>query len=840
MDEPVTVDSIALEGFRAYLDRRELCLASRQGARSLAVFAPNATGKSALIDGFEFFFSATGTLQRLGDRRADTRAGPPALAHNLAGERGVRSVVDISFRFGPKVSSGSRTVGLDQPERPEVAERILEVTRTPFVVRGYELRGFVEDTTAERQYEEFTRWFGLDELLRVQRETREIRLTIERDAEGTATRDAIVKQLKAETDGVVDQWDEDAIANWFGDTLLNSLDPLFAITEWRRGSETHKELTRRKDDEDHRLGIATLVEISEQITQFLGAGFKAEADRDELPPGALKRFQKSASQLHVAVENETKLRTASEKAVFKQVWDAAKNLLAGGDPPIIVCPVCTTPLSQTVLGSADAVLQHLVTELDGLSALADAERIAEEQRAACKEWHGEVVDDLGRLDSLLTASELADPLEKVKEYRQSLGQWVLDQPPPDSGAVVRSLGRLREGLDRQAEEIRSRQGTATYGRALSAYEGVADLKAKLLHAEAYQRELARIHEALVVIDAFVNREIRDYMNALLGDLSADIAGMYGAIRGPEAPTPRPRLELPGEGDINQRRLLLRMDFASNRTSVAPSGYMSDSEVHALALSLRLAAIRQLNGPVRVVILDDVVTSYDAEHRRNIAALLAELSDDSQFILVTHDERFYNFLKDLCPQQSWIFKQILDFDAEAGPDFADHKVADEVIEDKLKRRERAANDIRQAEEEWLRGICLGFGVSIRMRGVSDAYRYGGSEMAQALATFLKSRNLVPPLTAGVVNRLISTLQRGEIENFGSHFTDDPYASRSGGDEKARWNEFKQFRALFRCPACCRTRFVRSDTQHYPRCKHRSCETPFRFVEPNPSEDEDGEE
>lgn len=64
-----------------------------------------------------------------------------------------------------------------------------------------------------------------------------------------------------------------------------------------------------------------------------------------------------------------------------------------------------------------------------------------------------------------------------------------------------------------------------------------------------------------------------------------------------------RLELPGEDDTNQQRMAnSRIDFADNRQSVAPAGYLSDLRIYLVALALRLAAIRKFNGAAPVIAL----------------------------------------------------------------------------------------------------------------------------------------------------------------------------------------------------------------------------------------------
>jgi ribosomal protein L37AE/L43A len=140
---------------------------------------------------------------------------------------------------------------------------------------------------------------------------------------------------------------------------------------------------------------------------------------------------------------------------------------------------------------------------------------------------------------------------------------------------------------------------------------------------------------------------------------------------------------------------------------------------------------------------------------------------------------------------------------------------------------AANEMRQAEEEWLLDKCREFGVDVRIREIDRAYSYERSELALALATYLRGAGLVPPAVPGVSNRFLVSLQKGEIENFGSHFQEGPYGDGSIGDEKARWAEFKYFRDRFVCPACKRTKFKRPLALKKPVCAHDKCETQFQF-------------
>jgi recombinational DNA repair ATPase RecF len=141
MTEPFVLERLTLTAFRAYLTPAVFDFSSK---RSLAVFAPNGKGKSSIVDGLEFMFSKDGTLLRLGTRTIHNRAGLAALAHNRAAEKGVEPAVFVRFRKGNQRPDGTRRASGTQRPRPEVADDVATQFVVDPIVRGYELRQFVE------------------------------------------------------------------------------------------------------------------------------------------------------------------------------------------------------------------------------------------------------------------------------------------------------------------------------------------------------------------------------------------------------------------------------------------------------------------------------------------------------------------------------------------------------------------------------------------------------------------------------------------------------------------------------------------------------------------------
>jgi len=450
----------------------------------------------------------------------------------------------------------------------------------------------------------------------------------------------------------------------------------------------------------------------------------------------------------------------------------------------------------------------------------------DDAETAASKAHTQLVAALPGLIGLIGDGEVALKADLIA-YQAGFAGWPQGAIPASTN-IMPAIATLLITLDQAIADIKAKQGDYTYLRAKTKIDRLLELRAEHDLALRTGDELVKLSDALTAQAATISAEIRTKVQALLDKLQTPMNDIYKLIQGASA-TPI-RLELPAEDDTNQQRLTLLIDFAKNRTGVQPGGYLSDSQIHSMALALRVAAIKQFNSGAPIIALDDIVTSYDADHRRTIAGLIATMFGDWQILITTHDERFFNYLKDQLEAKMWHFTRITGLDPASGPRFADHKVSDEMIEERWADGQSAANEMRQAEEEWLLGICRDFGVSVRIRPLERAYSYERSELASALAGLLKDAKLEPALVPGVNNRFLASLVKGEIENFGSHFQDGLYGDGSIGDEKTRWEEFKAFRSQFTCRKCSRTKFQRPFTLKKPVCAHNGCEAQFEFAMP----------
>lgn len=822
MVDPTLFHSLTLEGFRAYLQPKTFNLSKKP---CLAIFAPNGFGKSSVIDAIEFLFSEHGTLERLGHRTLNNQAGPPALAHNAAEATGIVPMVKFTTITGTATVEGSRTAtGNRRPIHPAATAMNAGFVVSP-IIRGYTLRTFVETHSPENRYSDVASWLQLSPLVEVQKNLRLLRRDVKAAAESTTEQVRLAGLLRSETAQAVQAWDDATVLGFVNLSVIAPLDPELTLAALSAQDEGYIEVGNRVEAEEKRLGLAGLKQIRNSLVA-LWQKIVPEDGGNSVYSGAIESFEKALSALSDAKATEVVERENAAGTVFRSVWKEAEKLFADDATAPDACPVCATAIGNTAAGSVLAIRDLLTTHLEDLQSYNEAKTALDDAETAASQAHSRLMARLPAMIEHLSDDDGDGFKTALIAYQAGVNGWPT-VAAPNSSAIVAELETRLSNLDHEIADIKAKQGEHTWVKVKASIDRLLDLQKDVALATRTTEQMTTLHEALVAQATLVSGKIRDKVQSLLDTLQAPMNDIYKEIQGANA---KPiRLELPGEDDTNQQRMQLVIDFADNRQSVAPGGYLSDSQIHSVALALRLAAIKKFNSAAPVIALDDVVTSYDADHRRAIGALLAKMFTDCQIILATHDERFFNHLKDQLAAKDWQFTRIIGLDPAFGPRFADHKVTDEMIADRWAKGQSAANEMRQAEEEWLLGIARGFGVNVRIRQLEKAYSYERSELASAIGMFLGNLKLTPADVPGVNNRFITSLIKGDIENFGSHFQDAPYGNGSVGDEQTRWDEFKAFRKQFEC-VCGRTKYQRPFGLNKPVCAHDKCETQFAFKTP----------
>src|SRR5471030_353221 len=188
----IQIRSIELDGFRGYPTSETIHL----NGKSLLVFAPNGYGKSSIADAFEFIISPNGTLERFGERARATNTGRQPLRNsNRAGHERLSVTLRWSDNRQPFEARRDISIGGNTP--PANLGLLLQQIRVPIIIRGHDLRKFVEDISPYDRYMETASYLGAARLADLQADLRSLKTQLTQSDNTATNRARIGATLRA-------------------------------------------------------------------------------------------------------------------------------------------------------------------------------------------------------------------------------------------------------------------------------------------------------------------------------------------------------------------------------------------------------------------------------------------------------------------------------------------------------------------------------------------------------------------------------------------------------------------------------------------------------------------
>lgn len=139
----------------------------------------------------------------------------------------------------------------------------------------------------------------------------------------------------------------------------------------------------------------------------------------------------------------------------------------------------------------------------------------------------------------------------------------------------------------------------------------------------------------------------------------------------------------------------------------PHALHSEGHQDSMGLCLYLALAEKLTrNQIDLIILDDVVMSVDAEHRRQVCNMLATTFPDRQFLITTHDRTWANQLKTEGVIKPKELIEFYNWSVEFGPQLNLESEIWELIEQDLGRNDiaNASLRLRRGSEEFFSSVC----------------------------------------------------------------------------------------------------------------------------------------
>jgi len=244
----------------------------------------------------------------------------------------------------------------------------------------------------------------------------------------------------------------------------------------------------------------------------------------------------------------------------------------------------------------------------------------------------------------------------------------------------------------------------------TAYDRLTQIEALL---GTWREESDKYHLAKVARDhgVLLYETFLAARDKILGELYSEIRQrfeeLYRLLHGPDEANFISLLE-PDEAGLN-----FKVNF-HGRGMHPPHALHSEGHQDSMGICLFLALAERLTkGKFSVTLLDDVVMSVDAEHRKNLCRVLRDQFQGRQFIIATHDEVWARYLKSMGVVQSSDVIELLNWDLSTGPSSDYQRDIWLQIDAELQRNDvpAASSKLRRWAEAFFRDACDNLAASV---------------------------------------------------------------------------------------------------------------------------------
>ena len=160
----------------------------------------------------------------------------------------------------------------------------------------------------------------------------------------------------------------------------------------------------------------------------------------------------------------------------------------------------------------------------------------------------------------------------------------------------------------------------------------------LLLLKKEEELLKKQHSTLSKVSSDFNSKQQREMEKILSEISTNLRVFYTFMAGKEQ-VKDIELETIENKEGVFSGIGLKMKFYEEETHSSKT-YLSESRLDCLGLSLFLASVKLFNKKSRFFILDDVISSFDKNHRLRFGQLITEKFGDYQIFVFTHEREWF--------------------------------------------------------------------------------------------------------------------------------------------------------------------------------------------------------
>ncbi len=460
------------------------------------------------------------------------------------------------------------------------------------------------------------------------------------------------------------------------------------------------------------------------------------------------------------------------------------------------CPLCLQPKNR------DELLSELKKRLNQIEESSKAKAVFDNAKQAILKIISDRIKKLEYLtsDSLYNESGHANIKKAVDSLLEKIGAYQKDaNEKVTSGNNISApkILKLQKGdfaiIEKIASKIKSIEDALKKDNRAVLYSNISAAKDAFLKIKQFEKEKKVLEEQRATMETIYNEFVKKQKEELenfIAQFSGTINEFYQFMNPMEQFKELKIVTIGEEDELNG--ITIEYEYNGNWIS-PPQKYFSESHLNCFGLSFFLASVVAFNNENKFLVLDDVISSFDSNHRKRFADLLFEKFSDYQIILLTHEHEWYQYVSQLAKRKSWLINEIRWSDTDGT--YLDDKPADlrELIEANLSKGDVAilGNPIRKYLEHLLKEICLNLEVKVSFRYNEINEKRMPDELLNELKSKINKSSGELKAKMPVIERILNSSVLG---NLLSH--DNPFNPKIG-DLKAFWADIIELENLFYC-------------------------------------------
>ena len=464
----------------------------------------------------------------------------------------------------------------------------------------------------------------------------------------------------------------------------------------------------------------------------------------------------------------------------------SKNYIASETPE--TCPVCQNEISTPNI----------------LNDLAQKENEIEKENSRLKNWQNQnsnLITQIKFLNNKLAGYDLDNLIEDIEK----LNNLEITPSQMDREILVNLNEKLTK-LNQNNERLKS------------AFDKIS-LLADRQKIEKDIEKLEKYYEASQAsLDSFSETK-KNKIKELFEDIGCLIGKYYKFIH-EDDDINYPRVDVQ-----NSKGLVLALLFGEDDAD--PRSFSSEGHLDSLGLCIFLAFAKLYN-KYNFLILDDIISTVDLDHKERVIHLLFEKFRNYTFIITTHNKLWYEQLQRLSSSNNmrhkFTFMEILDWDKNEGPILSRNMTDKKRIEEHLDANDTfaAGNAIRRHFEFILDDLCKINRIELPIQSHYAAYDYYNPVKKYFLDNLFKDTD-VEEYYKAVFKQLDDTTYMG---NLLSHNNEKNYDLTKGEIEKFKIAVY-DFENAFRCEKHNKQYLKFDKKKKIGLCGNEKCQEIFKF-------------